>query len=308
MTPGRELSMALDPVVFAAEALGLPADEWQARALRSTSRRMILNCSRQSGKSTIASVKVLHRAVFRPGSLCLVISPSLRQSGELFRKVGVARAALTWLPEDLEVSRTALMLANGSRILSLPGAEDTIRGFSAVDLAIEDEAAQVDDDLYRAVRPMLAVSNGALMLMSTPRGKRGHYWYEYTQGGEEWERYEVKAADCPRIPPAFLASERRALGDRWYRQEYECSFEEMQDAVFSWDAVEDAFSATVRPLFDEADIIDVTVAPLFDVDEIPAEGRGGGGFGAAASKALPPPVSLGGLEQKTGENSGEWDR
>jgi hypothetical protein len=52
--------------------------------------------------------------------------------------------------------------------VGLPGTEATIRGFSAVSLLLVDEAARCSDELYLAIRPMLAVSDGTLWLMSTP--------------------------------------------------------------------------------------------------------------------------------------------
>jgi len=69
----------------------------------------------------------------------------------------------------------SLQFPNGSRIVGLPGSEETIRGFSAVSLLLVDEASRVADELYMAVRPMLAASSGALWLMSTPCGKRGFF-------------------------------------------------------------------------------------------------------------------------------------
>jgi hypothetical protein len=133
--------------------------------------------------------------------------------------------------------------------VSLPSTEATIRGFSGANLIVEDEAARVSDELYYAVRPMLAVSGGRLILMSTPFGKRGHFHHEWTEGGEAWERIEIKATDCPRISPAFLAEERASLGDWWYRQEYDCQFVETIDQIFSYDLIIAAISSDVKPLF-----------------------------------------------------------
>jgi hypothetical protein len=117
-------------------------------------------------------------------------------------------------------------------------------------LIVEDESARVDDPLYYAVRPMLAVSGGRLILMSTPFGKRGHFFQEWTDGGDGWERVEIPASRCSRISPVFLQEERRALGDWWYRQEYECQFVETLDQVFSYDQVMSAISSDVKPLFE----------------------------------------------------------
>src|SRR5215212_8563036 len=79
------LAMALDPVALS-RAAGIVPDDWQAGILRSTAPRTLLNASRQSGKSTTTGTLAVHEAIYRPGSLTLMLSPGLRQSGELFRK------------------------------------------------------------------------------------------------------------------------------------------------------------------------------------------------------------------------------
>lgn len=229
---------AKNPVMFA-RSLGLEPDPWQASMLASQSARIVLNCSRQTGKSTTAAIRALHRSLYRPGSLVLLLSPSLRQSSELFRKVVDFLKRLPHVPELLEENRLSLTLENKSRIVSLPGSDGTIRGFSAVSEIIVDEAAFVPDELYRSVRPMLAVSRGALVLMSTPNGKRGFFYEAWQQDG--WERYQVKATDCARIDQADLERDRIALGP-WFAQEYLCEFIDADKSVFESRFVEAAFT------------------------------------------------------------------
>lgn len=244
-----DLRHALDPASFAVEALGITPDPWQRAFLRATSRRQILLCSRQSGKSTVAAIAALHRALFFPGSLVLVVSPSIRQSGELFRKILDHLTRLAVAPDLSEESRLAMRLANGSRVLSLPSSPETIRGFSAASLVIEDEAAFVDDECYVAIRPMLAVSNGRLVLMSTPFGRRGHFYREWATGGDQWERFSVTAAECSRISAAFLEDERRSLGEWRFRQEYGGEFVETDDQLFPLDVVNAAIATDLEPLY-----------------------------------------------------------
>jgi hypothetical protein len=143
----------------------------------------------------------------------------------------------------------SLRFPNGSRVVGLPGGEATIRGFSAVSFLLIDEAARVPDELYRAVRPMLAVANGDLWLMSTPFGKRGFFYEEWTEGSDLWSRFSVPASECPRISPDFLEQERRALGEPWFQQEYMCQFIDSDDSLFSHDLVWSAVTPDVRPLF-----------------------------------------------------------
>jgi hypothetical protein len=89
---GRRLAWALDAVSFAEDRLNFVADPWQRRLLRSRSPAVMLNCCRQSGKSTTAAIVALHTAIYDPG-LTLCVSPSLRQSRELFAKVMLFRRA-----------------------------------------------------------------------------------------------------------------------------------------------------------------------------------------------------------------------
>lgn len=242
-TLAADLALALDPVALMRRA-GLEPDPWQARVLRSAAPRVLLNCCRQSGKSTTVAGLAVHTALYEPGALVLLLSPSLRQSQELFRKcLMVYRAADRPVPAEAE-SALRLELETGSRIVSLPGKEASIRGFSGVRLLAVDEAARVPDELLAAVRPMLAVSGGRMVALSTPFGTRG-WWYEAWHSAEPWERYEVPATACPRIPPAFLEEERRTLGEWFYRQEYFAEFLDAQTQAFSREDVDRAFQEGV---------------------------------------------------------------
>ena len=217
-----------DRVEFASSVGLAELDSWQERLLRSGSTRVLLNRSRQSGKSTMAGIIALHHVLTSPGSLTLILAPAERQAKEHFSKLAASYRALGHATPANSYRKLGMELFNGSRIEALPGSEKTIRGYSGVGLLILDEAARVDDALYYAVRPMLAVSGGSLMMLSTPFGKRGVFFEEW-QGGKGWERYEVPATECPRISPGFLAEEREALSARVFRQEYECSFEEIEE-------------------------------------------------------------------------------
>ena len=243
----RDLSSAINPVKFA-QSLGIDPDPWQRELLLSTEKRIILNCSRQSGKSTITAVLALHHALNNPRALVLVLSPSLRQSGELFKKItGFYKDLGKPIPSDTENKHT-LELANKSRIVSLPGKEQTVRGFSGVSLMIIDEAAQVLDELYYSVRPMLAVSNGRLILLSTPFGSRGFFWHAWEHEKASWKTIKITAEQCPRISKEFLAEEKAALGSYWYKQEYGCEFQANISAYFDPEDIKAAMDDSVKPL------------------------------------------------------------
>jgi hypothetical protein len=194
-------------------------------------RRLLLNCCRQAGKSTAVALLGLAEAVFVPGTKVLLLSRSARQSAELFRRVADFHRRLGG-PLLQRRTATELELANFSRVVSLPCREDTIRGYDNVRLLVIDEAARVPDELYRAARPMLAVSGGRLICLSTPFGKRGFFYQAWAHGGDDWHRIEVPAERVPRITAGLLAEERRTLGALYFRQEYGCSFEALEGLVY----------------------------------------------------------------------------
>jgi hypothetical protein len=242
--------MPSDPVRLA-EALGLVPDDWQAGVLRSTAKRLLLNCCRQSGKSTTTAILALHTALYVPDSMVLMASPGLRQSSELFRKcLGFYRRLGRPIPSEAE-TRLQLELTNGSRVVSLPGNGDTSRGFSAVSLLLVDEASRVEDEMLGSLRPMLAVSGGRMVAMSTPAGRRGWWFEAWQDGGESWQRVQVTAEQCPRISSAFLEDERKALGHLVFDSEYLCIFHDALTSVFRSDDIRAALDSSVLPLFED---------------------------------------------------------
>lgn len=238
----------LDAAEFARTRLGFQPDPRQEELLRRPIRRALLNCSRQWGKSTLTAAKAVHLAYTKPESLSLVVSPSARQSAEFLRKASVFLRKLGIRPRGDGDNDISAVLPNGSRIVGMPGVDGTSRGFSAVSLLIIDEAARVQDDVYLSMRPVVAVGGGDVWLMSTPYGKRGFFWEEWSKHADRWERIRVPATDCPRIPPEFLEEERATMGERWFRQEYMCEFSEPDDAVFDVALIERALRADVLPL------------------------------------------------------------
>jgi Terminase large subunit, T4likevirus-type, N-terminal len=246
--PGRSQAHARI-TEFALARLGFEADQAQRLVLESEAKRGILNCTRQWGKSTVAAVKAVHRAYSRPGSLVLAASPSERQSAELLRKAAGMVMKLGIAPRSDGDHATSILFPNGSRIVGLPGSEGTVRGFSAVSLLLIDEAARVEDAMYKALRPMLAVGGGDLWMMSTPWGKRGFFYDEWEHGGEEWTRVSVTGPECERIPGEFLEEERRSLGPAWFAQEYLGEFVDNGTEVFGRGLVEGALDDGLEPLF-----------------------------------------------------------
>ena len=268
---------------------GLEPDAVQRKVMTTPGHQLVM-CHRQWGKSKIAAALALEDAVTIPGCLDLLVSRSMRQSGELFKKVKefYTRTMPMRLVKDTEHE---LELENGSRIISLPASPDTIVGYSSVHRLILDEAARIPDETYYAVRPMLAMSGGTILAISTPFGRRGWFYeaWEDTRSDEHamdirtverlladldfptaeysersviptvaddrrsysWTKTFVPATHNGRLSRTFLAYERTKIPDLWFRQEWLCQFVELGSVVFRWEDLVGMVSQDVQPFFDE---------------------------------------------------------
>jgi hypothetical protein len=239
-----DLAMALDPTQVMG-AMGLEPDPWQSRLLHSNAGRVLVNCHRQSGKSTTVGVIAAHTAVYQPGSLVLVFSPTLNQSQEVFRKCLDAYRVLDQPIRPEAESALGIELQNGSRIIALCGSERTTRGYSKPTLIIADEAAYVEGGLFLGtIFPMLAHS-GRVIALSTPHAKRG-WWYELWRSDATYEKYTIKASENPRMDPKFLREAEQTMGWYLYQQEMECEFLDSETQAFRREDIDRAFSEEVQ--------------------------------------------------------------
>ncbi len=209
---------------WAAADLGFTPDPRQAEFLDHAHGRIAFCTSRQSGKTQAAAAKALHAALTYPGSLYLLFGPVARQSGNLLHRIRTFCQLLGLLTKSDPDHDNSVVLPNGSRFVALPGVPDNVRGFAAAKAVIIDEAAFVDDRIYPAVSPMLAVSNGSLWALSTPNGQTNVFYELCNTNANGWAVLRSPAVECPRISSEFLAAERALHGENLFAQEYECAF------------------------------------------------------------------------------------
>jgi hypothetical protein len=238
----RDAACRVDAVAFAQIKLGVTPDEWQARLMRGTADTVAL-CGRRVGKSQSAGWAAAHHVVEGEGRTALCISPTQRQSGELFR---LAKAAIVKAIPDAAFptdNRLSLELPNGSRLLSLPGDPGTVRGLTA-SLVVLDETQSLPNgghELFASVRPMLATTGGRMIVLGTPLDRVG-LLFDMWEGdaAQDWLRLHVPSTECPRIPATFLESERRLLGEALFRREYLAEFSASATGMFDHDLLQGA--------------------------------------------------------------------
>jgi len=243
------------PLSLARQLLSFTPDETQSALLTTQAPYVLLNCHRQWGKTTLTAVRALHQATSLPDQNILVISPTLRQSRLLTNRCRDFARRLNLDFSTDGANPCSLRLPNGSLVLALPAHPDHARGFSA-HLLIIDEAARVSDDVFSAVTPLIAATQGHLWLLSTPRGKRGFFYRESIQKDSpayEWHRLTAPAAGphgSGRLPAPFLAAEKKRKTAQQFAEEYLCDFTTAERNVFSEDSIARAITPLATP-FDE---------------------------------------------------------
>lgn len=252
-TVEQRLGYRPDPTRFANAILGGKLDIWQRRYMRNamqTSRIAIAAC-RQSGKSTVTALFVAWCLIFMPGFQCLVASRSLRQASHFLNTVRAAVTAMIPREAMPQINRLSMELPNGSAIISIPCAQpDAGRGFSP-HLVVLDEAAFAPEALFVAISPSLAATHGALHMISSPNGRQGYFFNAFEGTATDVYRTQrIKWTQCPRIDPEFIEHEKIALGDLYFRQEYDAEFISPLGAFFGFQALQMFEEGEDEPLED----------------------------------------------------------
>jgi terminase large subunit-like protein len=235
----REVAYRIDPVLWVREVLGVEPASWQEEFLRAPRGASILALTaRQCGKTSTAAWAMAHAALFYPGSLSVIACPAQRQSAEAVRRV---RDAVIKAGCKLEADNVyGLELTNGSRVLALPGSDDSIRGLTVDAWIVADEAARLPNDLIAALRPMLARRPDArFAMLSTAWSRTDPFWLAWASDDPSFIRLKA-TADTVQYDAEFLEQERRALGEDAFKREYLGIPLGGQASPFTWELYEQA--------------------------------------------------------------------
>jgi hypothetical protein len=206
---------------------GHPAFGWQ-RPYLSHEGSIVLLKGRQIGASTGAAVKVVHTALQSPGSTSVIVSPTQKQSGEILSRARVAALRLAvGLRKD---SASALTLANGSRVISLPGSAKSVRGYTADGVLVLDEAAFLEDETWLAAQALVAASEAPVVVQSTPYGGVGAFAALWQSQDPAYLRLQVRSDEV--VSAEWLDIQRRRMSPGEFRQEFEADIHATGFPVF----------------------------------------------------------------------------
>ena len=223
--------------------LDLKLDKWQKNVLNQKGN-ICLRSGRQVGKSTVISIKAAEYAVYNKKKVVLVVAAVERQAYHLFEMT------LNYLSDNYKSqikmgknrpTKSKIQLTNGTVIYCLPTGVSGlgIRGYT-VDLLIADEAAFIPEEVWTAITPMLAVTHGNIILLSTPHGKEGFY-YDCFQN-EDYSSFHVSSEECERVDKKFLKREKERMTKVQYAQEYLGEFVDELMQFFSTDLIRNSMT------------------------------------------------------------------
>jgi hypothetical protein len=214
-----ELAFSIDPALWVERELGFQPSDWQKQLLRARrGAQVAVLTARQVGKTTAASWAMAHTMIFQPGSLSVIACPAQRQSAEAVRRI---KDCLVKLGLKLKVENVyGLELENGSRVLALPGSDDSIRGLTVDGWIAADEAARLPENMIAALRPMRARTNARFVMLSTAWSRTDPFWTVWADEDPSWLRLKATADVCGLYSQAQLDQERRALGEIAFNREY----------------------------------------------------------------------------------------
>lgn len=196
-----------------------------------------------AGKSLIAThntilavITLLMNALSHEDSLFWFVSPSYRQSKMIAWRMLKSYASL--FDPKFNESELSVTFPNGSTI-ELKGAdnEDALRGTGIWGMVI-DEFATIYNNWsvwHEVLRPALTDKKGWTLFISTPKGKDA-FFELYLKGKRNehgYASFQYKTIDNPYIDDNEVREAKRTMPERYFKQEYEASFEDYIGLIWS---------------------------------------------------------------------------
>lgn len=219
-------------------------------------REIVMNFSRQSGKTTMAEILLIETMVKRKCS-CAYISPSFAQGKKVFREIA-ALLNQTKLIAKKNSTDLTIELINGSYLQFFTAQSPTaIRGNTISGLLVIDEAAYLpettpDGQLLwsMVIQPITKAKRPKILFISTPNGKQGLFYDKYLEG---LNSDTVKTVECNIYTDSTISKQeieelKTTTPPLAFRQEFLCEF--LDSALTVFEGFENQFIDYQRVKFD----------------------------------------------------------
>jgi hypothetical protein len=185
--------------------------------------RCCVVASRQLGKSETICRYALAYALAVPNQLILIVSGGARQAKEILKRI---KRTIKNCPIKIGLetaNSTEVELFTGSRIISLPNNPDTVRGYPANFLFV-DELDSIWDflEFKAALFPSVSRVEGRIVVSGTFKGKKQLYETYAGPNGKPEKAWPSVVLPVWVNPPPDIEQQEHDLPPSIFAQEFEC--------------------------------------------------------------------------------------
>lgn len=205
-----------------------PLHPGQRQVQQSAARFKVLSCGRRWGKSRLAALLLLAKAL--QGGQCWWIAPSYATGDVGWNEV--RRLALQIPGGEVNRSERFVMVLGGGKVQIRSGDDPALLRGHSLDMVVFDEAAhtaKLEELWVEVIRPALTDRRGQALFLSTPKGKN-YFWQLYQYGLDpelpDWASWQFPTASNPFIAPTEIEAMRASMPEAKYQQEVLAEFVE----------------------------------------------------------------------------------
>lgn len=199
-------------------------------------RFRVVNCGRRWGKTTLAILEMVAKAVFKDDSRVVYIAPTYQQARDIaWNELKKICAPITLNVNEARLEITVVTKTGNSSIIWLRGWEsvETLRG-QRFDFVVIDEIASMRNfwlNWQEVIRPTLTDRKGEVLFVSTPKGFN-HFYDLYNVIDEDFKSFHFSTYDNPHLPVEEIDKAKKELPEDRFSQEYMADFRKQQGLVY----------------------------------------------------------------------------
>ena len=205
----------------------------QFRVHQNKARFRVLVAGRRFGK-TILAVNELIEFALQSKFPCWYVAPTYRQAKMIAWDMLLAKIPKEIIEYKNEVDLEIKLIAGSPICLKGADNEDSLRGVG-LGFVVLDEFAMMKPNVWpEIIRPMLTDTRGRALFIGTPKGKNS-LWELWLKGRKHeggFSSFCYKTLDNPFIDPEEISEAKNQLSERYFKQEYEASFEDYTGLIW----------------------------------------------------------------------------
>lgn len=197
-----------------------------------------VKAKRQIGKSFIIINELLRFSINNQGVTSCCLSPTLHQARKIYKEI-LKVTDLTGIVLKKNDSLLEIELINNSVIVFKSAEQrENLRGYTFNGILCIDEASYIDDEIYSIIRPTCDVWQAPILMVSTPRYRKGFFFDTYSMGMMTQYKDKITSYDlCKYDTSALLPAEslemyRKMLPKNMFITEYLGEFLDSESIVF----------------------------------------------------------------------------